>query len=140
MPWKHDHRIVQRKQFSANAVKKRLPLTSWKIPTANPFTKEHIPAYNDVLLQKVKAQAAGGVAWDMVETHCRSQQFRRPVFVEKEIGGEGLDFELEPHLPKEFSLTDHRSGVCMKSGLTGVPFDYRGAIDNVIDVSMGEQE
>jgi hypothetical protein len=76
----------------------------------------------------------------MVDAHGRSEKFGGFALVEKEVRREGFNFELESPLAKKFRVVDHGGGLRMESGLAVVALDYGGAIDDMIEMSMGQQE
>jgi hypothetical protein len=80
------------------------------------------------------------VAGDKVNAHGHAEQFDRSVLLEEEVCGERLDFQSEPPLAEEVWVADHRRGVGMKGSFAAMALDYRGAIDDMIKVSMGEQQ
>ena len=78
---------------------------------------------------------------DQVNAHGEAEQFERSLLlVEEEVRRERLDFQSEPPLAEELRVADHRRGVGMKGSFTSMALDYRGSIDDMIKVSMGEQK
>ena len=60
-------------ELLTNALQKQIPIALGEVPTANALAEEHVAANDDVLSEKMKAQAARAVPRDMVDVHGRSE-------------------------------------------------------------------
>jgi hypothetical protein len=140
VPGKHRHGVLQGQQFLANAIEEEVLVPAGKVPSADTPSKKHVSTNDNLLIDKVKAQAPRTVTRHMVDTQWRSEQFTLSIFVEKEIGLEGIDFEFESQVAEEVGVADHGSGVGVEGGLAAVALDNRCSIDDMIEVSMGEQK
>jgi hypothetical protein len=140
MAWKHGHSVIEWKQFTPDAVKERVPVSTWKVPSADTFAKKHVSPNDNLLIKKVKAQAPWTMAGYVVDAQSCSKKLSRSIFVEKEIRSERIDFQFESPAAEKATVADHRSRVGMKSGLAAMALDYRRSIGHVIEMSMGEEQ
>ncbi len=140
MAWKNRDSIIQGEQFMPDARKEQVSVSSWEIPAPNSFAEEDIATNDNLLIKNMKAQASGAVAGDKVKAHGDAEQIDRSVLLEEEVCRERLDLQSETPLAEEVGVADHRRGVGMKGSFAAMALDYRGSIDDMIKVSMGEQK
>jgi hypothetical protein len=76
----------------------------------------------------------------MINAHGRSEEFDGFPFVEEEIGLEWFDFQLKSPLTRKFRIVDHGGGIRMEGGLAAVALDYCCAIDDMIEMPVGQQK
>jgi hypothetical protein len=138
--WEHRHRVIQGKQFLADATKEKIFVASRKVPPADAFPEEDVSADDGLLLKKVKAQAPRTVARHMIDAHRGAEQLDRAILVEKEIGYEGVDLQSESPIAKKFGIADHGGRGGVEGGFAVVALDYRCSIDDMIEVSMSKQK
>jgi ribosomal protein L19 len=140
VPGKHRHGVIQGQQFLANAIEEEVLVSAGNVPPADTPSKKHVSTNDNLLIDKVKAQAPRAVARHMVDAQWRSEQFGLSILVEKEIGLEGIDFESESPVAEEVGVADHGGGGGVKGGFATVALDNRCSIDDMIEVSMGEHK
>ena len=63
-----------------------------------------------------------------------------PFSSRKKSAANGSISNPNPHWRKKFWVADHRRGVGMKGSFAAMALDYRGSIDDMIKMSMGEQK
>jgi hypothetical protein len=140
VPGKHRYGVIQGQQFLADAIEEEVLVSLGKVPPADTLSKKHVSTNDNLLIDKVKAQASRTVARHMVDAQWRSEQFGLSILVEKEIGLKDIDFESESPVAEELGLADHGSGGRVEGGFAAVALDNRGSIYDMVKVSMGEQK
>ena len=139
MTRQHGDCIVQGKKLASDPAQEKVLVAKRKVPPTDTLAKERVSTDDNVFVQKVKAQAAGAVSRNMVNMQARAEEFDR-AFVEEEIRCERVDVQAESPVAKKVAVADHGDGVGMEGGFAAVALDYGGAVGDMIEVSMGEQQ
>jgi len=131
--------VVEWQQFGPNPREQKLPVPAGKIPAADAAPEQDVAADEGVFCRKEKAEAPGAMTGHMEGSHGESEKLPR-AFVNEEICGEGLNFQLEPPLAEIIFFLGHRDGVGVVADLAAMALDDGRRVRNVVEVSMGEQK
>jgi hypothetical protein len=132
--------VVKGKQFAPDPFEKQIPVSARQIPATHTAAEKNVSANNDLLFEKMKAQASGTMPRDVVNPHGRAQQVGGFVFVKHEIGRKRLNFQFKSQAAKKLPIPYHGRGVGMHCGLAAMALDYCRGIGDVVKVTMSEHQ
>ena len=72
---KYGDGVLEGKQFLPNAFQEQVSIPAGKIPAPDTSTEKNVSADNNLLIQKVKAQASWTMSRHVVNPHGRTEQF-----------------------------------------------------------------
>ncbi len=140
VPGKYGDGVLEGKQLLPNAFQEQVSIPAGKIPAPDTSTEKNVSADNNLLIQKMKAQAPRAMSRHVVNLHGGAEQLGGLVFGEQEVGFERFDFQSEAPIAEKFTVSHHERGFGVHGGLATVAPDDRRGISDVVEVAVGQHQ
>ena len=132
--------VAQGKDLFSDSFDQEIEITSGQVAASYAASKENVSADEQLLLARKKAEAAWAMPWDFKYLHVQAEKNSTRCFLDKKIGRDRFDLQLETEAPEKFRIGNHRRGFRVTTDLaTEPPFDFRH-IGHVIEMTVSEQQ
>jgi hypothetical protein len=132
--------VAEWEQFLFNSPEQLWRVATGQVPSPHASGKENIAPDQELLGAQQKAKATGTMAGNFQNLKICPEEFALGRFLDEKIGRDRFEVEAKPEVPEEIRISDHGGGIRMTTyRAIKISLNF-GDIDDVIDVSVGEDQ
>jgi len=132
--------VAEWEQFLFNSPEQLWCVATGQVPSPHASRKENIAPDQQLLGAQEKAKTPGAMAGNFQDLKICPEEFALGRFLDEKIGRDRFEVEAKPEVPEEIRISDHGGGIRMTTYRAIKISLHFGDIDDVIDVSVGEDQ